>query len=113
MKYCHNTLSLNWLILATYKQQSVTPVKNSKLIFFANLGPIFEHNSESGYSQDSNLRLNIASAKFVETIITDSWGAGFKNYDNVKPGHRNIYINGGENHPHCQPKTILGPQARK
>ena len=28
--------------------------------------------------------------------------AGFKNYDNIKPGHRNIYLNGGENHPYCE-----------
>ena len=58
--------------------------------------------------------MNIRSAKFVETIITDAWGAGFKNYDNIKPGHRNIYVNGGENHPHCKGnKGPFGPQARK
>ena len=58
--------------------------------------------------------MNIRSAKFVETIITDAWGAGFKNYDNIKPGHRNIYVNGGENHPHCKGnKGPFGPQVRK
>ena len=68
------------------------------------IGPIFEHSSKSGpYHQDFNLRLNVQSAKFVEAIITDSWSGGFKNYDNLKPGHRNIYVNGGENHPYCEP----------
>ena len=36
-------------------------------------------------------------------MISDSWLAGFKNEDNIKPGHRNIYLNGGENHPYCKP----------
>ena len=65
-----------------------------KLSLYKFLGPIFER-------QHSDLRLNVKSAKFVEALISDSWGAGFKNEDNIKPGHRNIYLNGGEHHPYC------------
>ena len=43
------------------------------------------------------------SAKFVEALISYSSFKGFKNSDNIKPGHRNIYINGGETHPYCKP----------
>ena len=47
------------------------------------------------------------SAYFVDAIITDSKVAGFKNYDNIKPGHTNVYVNGGENHPYCEPYGII------
>ena len=76
------------------------------LIDFTYLGPIFEHGSKTSFAQDPNLRLNVESAKFVEALISDSWGAGFKNEDNIKPGHRNIYLNGGEHHPYCKPIAL-------
>ena len=73
------------------------------LIDFTYLGPIFEHGSKTSFAQDPNLRLNVESAKFVEALISDTSFKGFKNSDNIKPGHRNIYINGGETHPYCKP----------
>ena len=73
--------------------------------YYEFLGPIFESAGGGRYNQDqdSNLRLNVRQAKFVEALISDSFSSGFKNSDNVKLGHRNIYINGGEKHPYCEP----------
>ena len=69
--------------------------------FYEFVGPIFSGSLR--YNQDSNLRLNVRSAKFVEALITDSSLYGFNNDDNIKPGHRNIYINGGQDSQYCDP----------
>ena len=37
---------------------------------------------------------------------------GFKNSDNIKTGHRNIYINGGEKHPYCKPIRNIASRSR-
>ena len=37
---------------------------------------------------------------------------GFKNSDNMKTGHRNIYINGGEKHPYCKPIRSVASRSR-
>ena len=79
-----------------FSREITRPFHHHKL-----LGPMFEHDS-----QHSDLRLNVRSAKFVEALIVDSWNAGFKNKDNVKPGHRNIYLNGGEHHPYCNREPL-------
>ena len=76
------------------------------ITFFLNLGPIFELQR-----QDDALRLNPGDAMFVEAIITDSNSAGW-NKRAVKPGHRNIYINGGAAHPYCLKRFPFRPLKR-
>ena len=68
------------------------------LIFVS--GPIFD-----GKNHAVDRRLNPSDATFVEAIISASKEAGWdmdkSNGVNGLPGDRNIFLNGGNNHPLC------------
>ena len=91
-KYCVN--AYGWLIALHLNLESKTYFN----YYYELLGPILENSLTQypDFPQDSNLRLNVRSARYVEALISDSYYAGFRNFENIKPGHRNIYINGGE-----------------